>query len=103
MPDAARTVSRYPPDSSRRSARIPGFDDISTFRHLINGRDRSVARAALGGELPTRTLSVERRDPNSTIAHVSASPPFHPGRSDFPSPVGDHGISPYSLPYAAEA
>lgn len=24
-----------------------------------------------------------------TITHVSTSPPFHPGRSDFPSPVGD--------------
>jgi len=24
-----------------------------------------------------------------TLHHVSASPPFHPGRSDFPSPVGD--------------
>jgi hypothetical protein len=23
------------------------------------------------------------------MTHVSASPPFHPGRSDFPSPVGD--------------
>jgi hypothetical protein len=27
------------------------------------------------------------------IVHVSASPQCHPGRSDFPSPVGDHGIS----------
>ena len=24
-----------------------------------------------------------------TMHHVFASPPFHPGRSDFPSPVGD--------------
>jgi len=103
MPDAAQTVSRLPLDLSWNSASTPVLTPPLIFRHLINGRDRSAARAALGGELPTRTLSVERRDPNSTIAHVSASPPFHPGRSDFPSPVGDHGISPYSLPYAAEA
>ena len=25
-----------------------------------------------------------------TVYHVSASPPCHPGRSDYPSPVGDH-------------
>jgi hypothetical protein len=30
-----------------------------------------------------------QRVPNSTLTHVSASPPFHPGRSVFPSPVGD--------------
>jgi len=28
-----------------------------------------------------------RRVPNSTVPHVSASPPFHPGRYDFKSPV----------------
>ena len=28
--------------------------------------------------------------PRSTIIHVSAGPPCHPGRSAFPSPVGDH-------------
>ena len=30
--------------------------------------------------------------------HVSVSPHFHPGRSDFPSPVGDHSISSNCLP-----
>jgi len=30
--------------------------------------------------------------------HVSASPPFHPGQSVFPSPVGDPGISLLDLP-----
>ena len=29
------------------------------------------------------------------IVHVSANPRYHPGRSDFPSPVGDHA-KPYS-------
>jgi len=28
--------------------------------------------------------------PRSTIVHVSAGPPGHPGRSAFPRPVGDH-------------
>ena len=65
--------------------------------------DRNAARAGLGGEFPTRTLSVMRRVPNSTIPHVSASPPCHPGRSDFPNPVGDHGISPVRLPSIVEA
>lgn len=32
------------------------------------------------------------------MTHVSTSPRFHPGRSDFPSPVGDHSFSLYSLP-----
>ena len=27
-------------------------------------------------------------------SHVSRGPPFHPGRSDLPSPVGDPGLSP---------
>ena len=39
---------------------------------------RNTARTAVGGEFPTRTLSVMRRDPSSTIAHVSASPPLIP-------------------------
>ena len=39
-----------------------------------------------------------RRVPNSTLTHVSVSPPFHPGRSDFPSPVGDHGFPQTAFP-----
>ncbi len=42
------------------------------------GRDRNAAHAALGGEFPTRTLSIVRRVPSSTITHVSASPPTIP-------------------------
>ena len=60
---------------------------------------RNTARAAVGGELPVRTLSVVRRVPSSAIAHVSASPLCHPGRSDFPSPVGDHDFPPTAFPY----
>ena len=30
-------------------------------------------------------------------------PPYHPGQSVFPNPVGSHGLSPYSLPHVVEA
>ena len=60
----------------------------------IGGWDRNAARATLGRELPTGTLSVVQRVHSSAIARDSASLPFHPGRSDSPSPVGDHGLSP---------
>jgi hypothetical protein len=30
-------------------------------------------------------------------------PPYHPGRSVFPNPVGSHSLSPHSLPDVAEA
>ena len=59
---------------------------------------RNTARAAVGGEFPRRTLSVVRRDPSSTIAHVSASPPSHPGQSDFPSPVGSSSFPQRTFP-----
>jgi len=37
-----------------------------------------------GREFPARTIfRYVRRIPNSAITHVSASPPFHPGRPDF--------------------
>jgi hypothetical protein len=50
-----------------------------------------MARAVfLIGESPKHApFRYVQRDSNSTMTHVSASPPFHPGRSDFPSPVGD--------------
>ena len=52
--------------------------------------DRNTARAVLSGELPIHApFRYVQWVPNSTMTHVSASPPFHPGRSDFPSPVGD--------------
>ncbi len=66
--------------------------------------DRSATHAALGGELPTRTLSIVRRVPSSTLTHVSASPPFHPGRSDFSrhGGIGSNGISFENLPIQPE-
>ncbi len=62
-----------PPDKHRQGS--PAF--IIVWLPL-RGWDRITARAVLSGE-----------STNSTLTHVSASPPFHPGRSDFPSPVGD--------------
>ncbi len=70
-----------------------------TDHHGQGWSGRSTARAAVGGEFPARTLSVVRRVPSSAIAHVSASPLCHPGRSDFPSPVGDHDFPPTAFPY----
>ena len=63
------------------------WTDGEDLRHVVVARGherkplssgRNTARAAVGGEFPTRTLSVVRRDPSSTIAHVSASPPLIP-------------------------
>src|SRR3989441_127008 len=39
---------------------------------------RSAARATVGGEFPSCTLSVVQRVPRSTVVHVSASPPLIP-------------------------
>ena len=56
----------------------------------LRGWDRITARAVLGGELPIHTpLRYAQWVPNSTLTRVSASPPFDPGQSVFPSPVGD--------------
>ena len=49
---------------------------------------RRAARATLGGGFPTRTLSICAAGSHFPMVHVSAQPPSHPGRSDFPSPVG---------------
>src|SRR5262245_42638345 len=48
------------------------------------GRDRSAARATVGGELPSGTLSVVPRVPSSPMVHVSAGSPA----------ISDRGISP---------
>ncbi|MFH1437155.1 MAG: DUF3467 domain-containing protein, partial [Pseudomonadota bacterium] len=52
-----------------------------TSRVIISpGHSRVEMRCAqpLGGEFPTGALSIAPRVPNSTIAHVSASPPLIP-------------------------
>jgi len=63
--------------------------------------DRNVTRATLGFGGKSTGFSMGLNP--TPIAHVSASPQCHPGRLDFPSPVGDHGISPYNIPQTAEA
>ncbi len=45
------------------------------YRHSSG---RNTARAAVGREFPTCTLSVVQRVPSSTVAHVSVSPPLIP-------------------------
>ncbi len=61
--------------------------------------DRITARAAVGGEFPNHSPFRDvRRVPNSAMTHVSVSPRCHPGRSDFPSPVGDHDFPPQTFP-----
>lgn len=71
----------------------------------LPGRDRNMARLALGREFSTRTLSVVRRVPNSTITYVSLragsrKPPYDPGRSDFPNPVLTLAYPPTAFPYS---
>ncbi len=58
---------------------LEGDESLRSVANAVrNSSGRNTARAAVGGEFPTRTLSVVRRDPSSTIAHVSASPPLIP-------------------------
>jgi hypothetical protein len=46
------------------------------FLKFKQASGRNTARATLGGEFPSRTLSVVQRVPSSTVDHVSASPPL---------------------------
>ena len=53
----------------------------------------------IGGEFPNHApFRYVQRVPSSTITHVSASPPCHPGRSDFLSPVGDLDYPRWAFP-----
>lgn len=63
--------------------------------------DRNAARATFGVGGKSTDFSVGFSP--TPITHVSASPRCHPWRSDSPSPVGDHGIFPNSLPPTTEA
>ena len=53
-----------------------------------------MARAILGGGFPTCTLSVCAAGSQFPIIHVAIQPSSHPGRSDFPSPVGGDSYFP---------
>ena len=73
------------PTSGKESGRPEKF-------HLQSpSLDRNATRATLGFGGQSTDFSMGLSP--TPIAHVSASPQCHPGRSDFPSPVGDHGIS----------
>jgi len=76
------------------------------FEHMPWSSGRNTARAPLGKEFPTCTLSVVQRVPSSAIDHVSASPPLIPdGRiSRVRLAASDlHALSPKSLPILTEA
>jgi len=67
---------------------------------------RSAARATVGGEFPTCTLSVVPRVPRSPLVHVSARPPLLPDSrlSRVRLAASDVVVlSPHSLPLLAEA
>jgi hypothetical protein len=82
-----RLFSLYPP----AFAAVPQYLVHITVELLSLSLDRIAARAVLDGEFPKLApFRYVRRVHSSTITHVSASLRFHPGRSDFPSPVGDH-------------
>jgi hypothetical protein len=54
---------------------------------------RRTARAILGGGFPTGTLSICAAGSQFPMIGVSVQPSSHPGRSDFPSPVGGGSFS----------
>jgi hypothetical protein len=56
--------------------------------------DRSQARSAVGGGFPAPPFRLRGGITIPPWPNVSRGPPFHPGRSDFPSPVGDHDFHP---------
>ncbi len=66
----------------------------------MRASSRRAARATLGGGFPSRTLSVCAAGSQFPMIAVSVQPSSHPGRSDFPSPVGGDSYSPRgTFPY----
>jgi hypothetical protein len=62
------------PNAGRQAQRERG----TSGRWQPSPSGRSAARATVGGEFPTGTLSVVPRVPSSPLVHVSASPPLIP-------------------------
>jgi hypothetical protein len=79
----------------------PSWNLVHGTPLLYCSLDRNATRATLG--FGGKSIDFPMGLSPTPIVHVSASPRCHPGRSDFPSPVGDHGIFPNSLPHKAEA
>ena len=61
---------------------------------LCSPSGRNTARATVGGEFPSRTLSIVRRVPKFHHSSLFRKPPSHPVRSDFPSTVGGSSYFP---------
>ena len=76
---------------------MPDCAPARTYKDRIRKKtspsSRRTARATVGGGFPIHTLSVVRRVPSSTMVAVSVQLSSHPGRSDFPSPVGGGSLS----------
>ena len=82
------TTSHYwQPYSGIEESSSPG-----EFHPQALSLDRIAARTTLGFGGDSTGFPVGLSP--TPIVHVSASPRCHPGRSDFPSPVGDHGSFP---------
>src|SRR5207302_10480664 len=54
---------------------------------MSGGRDRTAARATVGGEFPTRALSIREVGASFHPGPRFRRPPCDPGRWAFPSPV----------------
>jgi hypothetical protein len=74
----SRISSKSYPDSREYSLSCCGAQRGTSERWPPSPSGRSAARATLGGEFPTGTLSVVPRVPSSPMVHVSASPPLIP-------------------------
>ena len=102
-PDHARAFGHPVPHSGyvvKETGGSPKFPS-SPCEDMPRSSGRNTARATVGREFPTCTLSVVQRVPSSAIAHVSVSPPLIPdGRiSRVRLAVSDlHALSPQSLP-----
>jgi hypothetical protein len=89
-PDSARAFGRPVPQSGNVLKEIGGSPTFpsSPSGDMPRSSGRNTARATVGREFPSCTLSVYAA--GSSFRHSSRfrKPPSHPGRSDFPSPVG---------------
>ena len=90
------------PEERKNCENLVACEDSTESSSPSVGLDRFAARACVG-QLASLVSAVSGfvADGRQTLHHVSASPRFHPGRSDFPSPVGGQSISPSAFPCAS--